>query len=138
MDSGSSDSEYEEPVDSDSGSASTGQAIADFACQYIGGPYVWGGTSLTNGADCSGFTMAVFSNFGISLPHYAASQAGYGTAVDGDSLQPGDLVFYGSGTISHVAIYIGGGQIVHAANESTGITTSSVWYNTPVCYRRLV
>ena len=136
------DSSYEETYDDgssgSSGSSSTGQAIADFACQYVGGPYVWGGTSLTNGADCSGFVMAVFSNFGISLPHNAAAQSGYGYAVDGSSLQPGDLVFYGSG-ISHVAIYIGGGSVVHAANSNSGIIISGIsWSGTPVAYRRLV
>ena len=119
--------------------SSTGQAIADYACQFVGNPYVWGGTSLTNGADCSGFTMSVFANFGISLPHNAASQSGYGTAVSADTLQAGDLVFYSDGSgISHVAIYIGGGQIVHAANSTSGIIISSMYYDTPTCYRRLV
>ena len=119
--------------------SSTGQAIADYACQFVGNPYVWGGTSLTNGADCSGFTMSVFANFSISLPHNAASQSGYGTAVSADTLQAGDLVFYSDGSgISHVAIYIGGGQIVHAANSTSGIIISSMYYDTPTCYRRLV
>lgn len=122
-----------------SDTSSTGQAIADYACQFVGNPYVWGGSSLTNGADCSGFTMAVFSNFGISLPHNAASQSGYGTSVSADSLAPGDLVFYSDGGgISHVAIYIGGGQIVHAANSNSGIITSDMYYSTPACYRRVV
>ena len=119
--------------------SSTGQDIADYACRFVGNPYVWGGTSLTNGADCSGFTMSVFANFGISLPHNAASQSGYGTAVSADTLQAGDLVFYSDGSgISHVAIYIGGGQIVHAANSTSGIIISSMYYDTPACYRRLV
>lgn len=122
-----------------SDTSSTGQTIADYACQFVGNPYVWGGSSLTNGADCSGFTMAVFSNFGISLPHNAASQSGYGTSVSADSLAPGDLVFYSDGGgISHVAIYIGGGQIVHAANSNSGIITSDMYYSTPACYRRVV
>ncbi len=120
-------------------SSSTGQAIADYACQFVGNPYVYGGTSLTSGCDCSGFTMSVFANFGISLPHYSGSQMGYGTAVDASSLQAGDLVFYGAGGSQHVAIYIGGGSIVHAANESTGITITSIdWPGTPTGYRRLV
>ena len=127
----------EQEASASSGS-STGQAIADYACQFVGNPYVYGGSSLTNGADCSGFVMAVFANFGISLPHEAASQSGYGTAVDASSLQPGDLVFYGSGGISHVAIYIGSGSIVHAANTDSGICYGNVDYNTPVAYRRLV
>ncbi len=121
-----------------SSASSTGQAIANYACQFVGNPYVYGGTSLTNGADCSGFVMSVFANFGISLPHEAAAQSGYGSAVDASSLQPGDLVFYSNGSgISHVAIYIGNGSIVHAANESSGICYGSLNYNTPVAYRRL-
>ena len=131
----SSDDSYSE----DTSSGSTGQAIADYACQFVGNPYVWGGTSLTNGADCSGFTMAVFANFGISLPHNAASQSGYGASVSADSLQAGDLVFYSDGSgISHVGIYIGSGQIVHAANSNSGIIISSMYYSTPTCYRRLI
>ena len=121
-----------------SSASSTGQAIANYACQFVGNPYVYGGTSLTNGADCSGFVMSVFANFGISLPHEAAAQSGYGSAVDASSLQPGDLVFYSNGSgISHVAIYVGNGSIVHAANESSGICYGSLNYNTPVAYRRL-
>ena len=118
-------------------SSGLGQQIADYAVQFVGNPYAWGGTSLTDGADCSGFTMSVFANFGIGLVHYAESQAYGGTSVSLDSLQPGDLVFYSSGGgIDHVAIYIGGGQIVHAANSSSGIITSSAYYSTPVCAAR--
>ena len=119
--------------------SSVGQQIADYAVQFVGNPYVWGGTSLTNGADCSGFVLSVFANFGISLPHSAAAQSGYGTAVSGDSLQPGDLLFYGDGSgIGHVSIYIGNGQVVHASSSTTGIIISSVGYRTPCAYRRLV
>ena len=119
--------------------SSVGQQIADYAVQFVGNPYVWGGTSLTNGADCSGFVLSVFANFGISLPHSAAAQSGYGTAVRGDSLQPGDLLFYGDGSgIGHVSIYIGNGQVVHASSSTTGIIISSVGYRTPCAYRRLV
>ena len=126
-------------MSSSASGSSAGQAIANYACQFVGNPYVYGGTSLTNDADCSGFVMSVFANFGISLPHEAAAQSGYGTAVDVSSLQPGDLVFYSSGSgISHVAIYIGGGSIVHAANSASGICYGSVNYNTPVACRRLV
>ena len=101
-----------------SGSAS-GQAVADYAVQFVGNPYVYGGTSLTNGADCSGFVQSVYKNFGYSLSRTAASQAGDGKKVSLDSLQPGDLLFYHG--YGHVAIYIGGGQVVHASNPRTGI-----------------
>ncbi len=117
-------------------SSGVGQQIADYAVQFVGNPYQWGGTSLTNGADCSGFAQSVFANFGISLARVAADQSYGGTSVSTDSLLPGDLVFYGSGGIDHVAIYIGGGQIVHAANSSSGIIISSCYYDTPVCARR--
>ena len=114
-----------------------GQQIADYAVQFVGNPYVWGGTSLTNGADCSGFTLSVFANFGIGLSRTAESQSYGGTPVDFGSLQPGDLIFYNStGSIDHVAIYIGGGQIVHAANSRKGIIISDAYYQTPVCARR--
>ena len=120
--------------------SSTGQAVADYACQFVGNPYVWGGTSLTGGADCSGFTMSVYANFGISLPHSAAAQSGYGTRVSLDSLAPGDLLFYdhGTGSIEHVGIYIGGGSIVHASNSKSGIKISGAFYSSPVCAVRLV
>ena len=115
----------------------TGQQIADYAVQFVGNPYVWGGTSLTNGADCSGFAMSVFANFGIGLSRTAESQSYGGTSVDFGSLQPGDLIFYNStGSIDHVAIYIGGGQIVHAANSRKGIIISDAYYQSPVCARR--
>ena len=114
-----------------------GQQIADYAVQFVGNPYVWGGTSLTNGADCSGFTLSVFANFGIGLSRTAESQSYGGTPVDFGSLQPGDLIFYNStGSIDHVAIYIGGSQIVHAANSRKGIIISDAYYQTPVCARR--
>ena len=110
-----------------------GQQIADFACQFVGNPYVWGGTSLTNGADCSGFVQSVYKNFGYSLPRTCTPQCNAGTAVSLDALQPGDLVFYdhGSGSIEHVAIYIGNGQVVHASSRRTGIKISNVNYSTP-------
>ncbi len=118
--------------------SSVGESIAGYATQFVGNPYVWGGSSLTNGADCSGFTMSVFANFGISLPHSAAAQSGYGTEVSYDNLQPGDLLFYGDGGIGHVSIYIGGGQVVHASSSTTGIIISDVGYRSPVAIRRLV
>ncbi len=126
----------EESYTDTSTSSSLGQEIANFALQFVGNPYVWGGTSLTNGADCSGFTQSVFANFGIGIPRTAASQSGSGTPVSLDSLQAGDLIFYGDGGISHVALYIGGGQVVHASSSTTGIITSSYNYRTPVCASR--
>ena len=121
------------------GVSDVGTALCDYALQFVGNPYVWGGTSLTNGADCSGFVMQVFAHYGISLPHSSKAQSTYGTKVDFSELQPGDVIFYGSGkSISHVAIYIGGGQIVHASNKRTGIKVSSASYRTPIkCIRLL-
>ena len=119
------------------GDSSTGQSIVDYACQFVGNPYVWGGTSLTNGADCSGFAQSVFANFGIYLPRTAASQSGSGTSVDLSNIQAGDLLFYsGGGGIDHVSIYMGGGQVVHASNSTDGIIISSYGYRTPTCARR--
>lgn len=124
----------------DSGNYSaTGSNIANFALKFVGNPYVWGGTSLTNGADCSGFVKSVYSNFGIGLNRTSRAQASNGTAVSLNALQPGDLVFYApTGRISHVAVYIGGGKIVHASSPRTGIMVSSVSYSTPYCARRIV
>lgn len=120
-------------------SGTSGQAVANYALRFVGNPYVWGGSSLTNGADCSGFTMAVYAQFGYSLPHYSAAQASCGRAVSLSSVQPGDLIFYRHGsTIGHVAMYIGGGRIVHAASRRTGIITSNMYYNQPSCARRIV
>ena len=117
--------------------SSTGQEIANFAVQFVGNPYVYGGTSLTNGADCSGFVQSVFASFGIGLARTAADQSYGGSSVDIGSIQAGDLLFYSDGSgISHVALYIGGGQIVHASTPESGIIISSYNYNTPVCARR--
>ena len=134
-DAGSSSSGSGGSSSSGSGNVSSGNgsAVVDYAMQFLGNPYVWGGTSLTNGADCSGFVQSVFANFGIGLSRTAASQASGGTSVSLDSLQAGDLLFYSSsGSIDHVAIYIGGGQIVHAANSRSGIIISNAYYQTPV------
>lgn len=130
--------ETEAPATEESSSSSDlGQQIASYAVQFVGNPYVYGGTSLTNGADCSGFVQSVFANFGIGLSRTAASQASGGTSVSLDSLQAGDLLFYSSsGSIDHVALYIGGGQIVHAANSASGIIISNAYYSTPVAARR--
>lgn len=114
--------------------------LVEYAKQFVGNPYVWGGTSLTKGADCSGFVLSVFKKFGVTLPHSSASQASQGTKISASELQPGDLVFYGnsSGRINHVAIYIGGGQVIHASSPSTGIKISKYNYRTPVKYRSIL
>jgi len=111
--------------------------LVQYAKQFVGNPYVWGGTSLTKGADCSGFTLSIYKKYGVSLPHHAASQAQMGTKVDYSSAQPGDLVFYAkNGRINHVAIYIGNGQVIHASSPKTGIKISSWNYRTPAGIRR--
>lgn len=122
------------PVITGTSSSELGQSVADFACQFVGNPYVWGGTSLTNGADCSGFVMSVYANFGVSLPHSSAADRHVGAAVDGlANAQAGDIVCYSG----HVGIYIGGGQIVHASSATTGIIISSANYRTPLSVRRI-
>lgn len=105
--------------------------ICEYARQFVGNPYVWGGTSLTNGADCSGFTLSVYRKYGVSLPHSSKAQANCGTRIDVSEVQPGDLVFYGGKNIHHVAMYIGNGQVVHAQSAKTGIVVTSMYYNTP-------
>lgn len=114
--------------------------IVNYALQFLGNPYVWGGTSLTKGADCSGFTMSVYAHFGIGLPHYSGSQAGMGKAVKSSEMRPGDLIYYADskGTINHVSMYIGNGQIVHAASRRSGIKISTWNYRTPVKIRNMI
>ena len=124
----------EAPVVYATGESALGQSVASYACQFVGNPYVYGGTSLTNGADCSGFVMSVYANFGVSLPHYSSGDRSVGTAVDGlANAQPGDIICYSG----HVAIYIGNGQIVHASTAKTGIKISDVNYRTPLGVRRI-
>lgn len=119
--------------------AGKGQEIADFALQFVGNPYVWGGTSLTNGADCSGFVQSVYRNFGISLPRVAADQAQAGNRVSLEQLQTGDLIFYADGgAIYHVVLYLGNGQVVHASSAATGIKISPVNWQNAVWGVRLV
>ena len=115
-----------EAVKQDSANAS-GQAVADYAVQFVGNPYKYGGTSLTEGADCSGFVQSVYKHFGYSLSRTAASQANDGTKVSVKNLQPGDLLFYHG--FGHVAIYIGGGEVVHASTAATGIKISNYDYS---------
>ena len=116
-------------------SASLRSRIVNYAMKFLGNPYVWGGTSLTKGADCSGFTMSVMKNFGISLPHYSGSQAKSGKRIKSSEMRPGDLVFYGNsrGKINHVAVYIGNGQVINAASRRSGIKISTWNYRTPIC-----
>lgn len=114
--------------------AGTGQAIVDYACQFIGNPYVWGGTSLTNGADCSGFVQSVFAHFGISLPRTTWDMENVGTPVSYDQAIPGDIILYNG----HVGIYMGNGQIVNAINSSRGIGILPATYTSIVTVRRLV
>lgn len=107
--------------------------ICQYAKEFLGNPYVWGGTSLTKGADCSGFVLSIFKKYGVSLPHSSRAQANCGTTIKVSEAQPGDLIFYGNGkTINHVAIYIGGGQVIHASSPKTGIRISNVSYRSPV------
>ncbi len=116
-----------------------GSEIAAYAQKFVGNPYVYGGTSLTNGADCSGFTYSVFSHFGVSIPRTSSSQSGAGRKVSFDELRAGDLIFYAkNGSVNHVALYIGGGQVVHASNRKTGIKISAWNYRSPYTARRVV
>ena len=116
------------------GDSSKGQEIANYACQFVGNPYVAGGTSLTEGCDCSGFTSSVYAHFGISLPRSSYAQSAAGRAVSYAEAQPGDVMYYGG----HVAIYIGNNQIVHASTAATGIKISNASYRTVITIRRFV
>lgn len=142
---GDSDSEEQEKEETSSSSSSSssgsssggsgkGQQIADYACKFIGNPYVAGGTSLTDGADCSGFVMSVYQAFGYSLPRSSYAQSAVGKGVSYSEAQPGDIIYYGG----HVGIYIGNGQIVHASTERTGIKITSATYRSIITIRRIV
>lgn len=132
--SSSSKSSYSAP----SGSG-TGSEIAAYAKKFVGNPYRYGGSSLTNGTDCSGFTMSIYAQFGYSIPRTSRAQSVYGTSVSLSNVKPGDLIFYKNGsTVGHVALYIGGGQVVHASNPTDGIKISNMYYRQPSGARRIV
>lgn len=114
------------------------QEIVDYALQFVGNPYFYGGTSLTNGADCSGFIYTIYGNFGAKLHRTSAMQSTNGIAVTKANLQPGDLIFYGKESITHVAMYIGSGRVVHAFNSKDGICTSDMNYGTIICMRSII
>lgn len=120
-------------------SVSKGQQVANYAKQFIGNPYVWGGESLTKGADCSGFTMKVYQHFGYYLPHSSISQRSYGTSVSWSNKKVGDLICYNAiNGVGHVGIYIGNNQVVHAGSTATGIHISTANYRSVNCVRRIV
>ncbi len=120
--------------------ASQRSKIVNYALQFVGNRYVWGGTSLTNGTDCSGFTQSVLRHFGISIPRVSRDQAKTGKSINSNQMRPGDLIFYtnSSGTVNHVAMYIGNGQVVHAASRKSGIKISSWNYRTPAKIRNVI
>ena len=124
---------------SNSSSSTTGSKLVSYALNFVGNPYVYGGTSLTRGADCSGFIQTIYRNFGYSLPRTSGEQSRAGRAVSLSSLQPGDILYYTSGgSVNHVAIYIGNGKVVHASNPRDGIKVSSYNYRTPAGARRII
>ena len=133
-DSGESSKKKEETPKPTASGSGKGADIANYACKFIGNPYVAGGTSLTNGADCSGFVMSVYQHFGISLPRSSYSQSTVGKGVSYSEAQPGDVIYYGG----HVGIYIGNGQIVHASTERTGIKITSATYRSIITVRRII
>ena len=132
--------EYYPAVEAANAAAAFRNEIVNYACQFVGNPYVWGGTSLTNGADCSGFVMSVLKHFGISVPRVSRDQAKAGVRVTSDQMKPGDLVFYAnsSGVVNHVGMYIGNGQVVNAASRRSGIRIYRWNYRTPVAIRNVI
>lgn len=123
---------------SSSKSSSIYSAIVNYAMKFLGNRYVWGGTSLTNGTDCSGFVMRIYEHFGYSLPRTSRAQAAATRTVSAGNVRVGDLFFYGSGSVSHVALYIGNGQIIHASNARDGIKISSAYYRNPIKIGRVI
>ena len=132
--------EYHPAVDAANAAMAFRNQIVNYACQFVGNPYVWGGTSLTKGADCSGFTMKVLEHFGISIPRVSRAQAKAGSKITSAQMKPGDLVFYAnrSGVINHVGMYIGNGQVVNAASRRSGIRIYRWNYRTPVAIRNVI
>ena len=125
--------------DTPSETKTTGTQVANYAVQFVGNPYKWGGESLTNGADCSGFTKAVYAHFGYSLPHSSTGQRNYGTAVSWSAMQPGDLICYNVvNGVGHVGIYIGDNKVVHSGSTATGIHISTANYRSVWGVRRIV
>lgn len=125
--------------DAASGISSTRAGMVEFAKKYLGGKYVYGGTTLGKGVDCSGFTMRIYEHFGYSIPRTSGAQAKYTTGIKSSDAKPGDLFFYGSnGRVSHVAMYIGNGQIIHASNPRTGIKISNAYYRSPIKVGRVI
>ena len=115
------------------------QQVVNYAMQFVGGRYKYGGSDPRTGTDCSGFTMAVMSHFGVSLPHHSGPQANCGRSISSSEMRPGDLVSYaGGGAINHVALYIGNGQVVHAASRKSGIKISTWNYRSPVAIRNVL
>lgn len=126
-------------ADEAAGVSSVRASMVEYAKQFLGNPYVWGGTSLTNGADCSGFTMRIYEHFGYSIPRTSSAQSSHFTGISSSDAKPGDLFFYGSnGRVNHVAMYIGGGQVIHASTERTGIKISNAFYRTPIKVGRVI
>ena len=132
--------EYYPAVEAANAAMAFRNKIVNFACQFVGNRYVWGGTSLTHGCDCSGFTQSVLKNFGIQVPRVSRDQARTGTKVTSANMRPGDLIFYAnrSGTINHVGMYIGNGQVVNAASTRSGIRIYRWNYRTPVAIRNVI
>lgn len=133
----------EEPAAETAGVAEASESIrsqmVEFAEQFLGNPYVWGGTSLTDGADCSGFVQSIYANFGYSLPRVSRDQAQTGTRISIEEAQPGDLIFYArDGEIYHVVMYIGDGQVIHASSRETGIKISNIYYDNAVWAVRIL
>jgi len=131
--SSSSSSSSNSSTSSSSGNSSVRSNIVNYASRFLGNPYVWGGTSLTNGADCSGFTQSVFRDNGVSIPRDSRSQASGGSTISINNIQAGDLIFYSrNGVINHVAIYMGNGKVIHASSPETGIRITNYNYRQPV------
>ena len=124
----------EKPQVSEQKESSSGGSVTSYALQFLGNPYVWGGTSLTKGVDCSGFVMQVYAHYGISLPHSSSALRGVGRGVSYSEAQPGDIICYSG----HVAIYLGGGKIVHASNPKDGIKVSTATYKKILAVRRVM